>query len=88
MNTFEAALHSAYLCVKVPSTFGATTVCGSQKEARNIEHGFTPGQNNVHFLKEGTVEHDSWQPSSKEETPAKFENTIEAEDECKRAHRS
>jgi hypothetical protein len=29
-------------------------VCDSQKEARNIEHGFTPGHKNVHFLREGT----------------------------------
>jgi hypothetical protein len=32
-NTFEAALHLAYLCLKVPATFSAITVRGSQKEA-------------------------------------------------------
>jgi hypothetical protein len=52
LNTFKAALHSAYLCLKVPATFGVITVFDSQKEARNIEHGFTPRHKNVHFLRE------------------------------------
>jgi hypothetical protein len=86
LNTFEATLHSTYLCLKVPATFGVIIVCGSQKEARNIEHGFAPGHKNVHFLREGTVEHEPRQPSSQEETLGKFKNTIEAEDERKRAH--
>jgi hypothetical protein len=68
-------------CLKVPATFGAITMPGSQKEARNFEHGFTPGHKNVHFLREGTVEHEPRQHSSKEESPAKFKDTIEAEDE-------
>jgi hypothetical protein len=29
LNTFEATLHSAYLCLKVPATFGVITVFGS-----------------------------------------------------------
>jgi hypothetical protein len=43
LNTFEAALHSAYLCLKIPATFGVISMFGSQQEARNIEKGFTPG---------------------------------------------
>jgi hypothetical protein len=43
LNTFEAALHSAYICLKVPATFGAITVNGNQKEARDIERGFALG---------------------------------------------
>jgi hypothetical protein len=50
LSTFKAALHSAYLCLKVPVTFGVITVFGSQKEARNIEKGFTAGHKNVHFF--------------------------------------
>jgi hypothetical protein len=50
LNTFEAALHLAYLCLKIPSTFGVISMLGSQQEARNIEKGFTPGHKNVHFL--------------------------------------
>jgi hypothetical protein len=34
LNTFEAVLHSAYLCLKVPATFSVITILGSQKEAR------------------------------------------------------
>jgi hypothetical protein len=29
LNTFEASLHSAYLCLKVPATFGVITIFGS-----------------------------------------------------------
>jgi hypothetical protein len=54
LNIFDAVLHSTYLCLKVPATFGAITIYGSQKEARNIEHDFTPGHKNVHFLRQGT----------------------------------
>ena len=34
---FNAALHMAYLCMKIPALHGIITVRGSQKEARNIE---------------------------------------------------
>jgi hypothetical protein len=46
-------MHSAYLCFKVLATFGAITMCGSHKKARNIERGFALGHKNVHFLREG-----------------------------------
>jgi hypothetical protein len=52
LNTFEAALHSTYVCLKIPSTFGVITIFDSQQEAQNIEKGFTPGHKNVHFLRE------------------------------------
>jgi hypothetical protein len=50
LNTFEGVLHSAYLCLKIPATFGVISVFGSQQEAKNIEKGFVPGHKNVHFL--------------------------------------
>jgi hypothetical protein len=50
LNTFKVALHSAYLCLKVPATFRVISVFGSQQEARNIEKGFAPGYKNLHFL--------------------------------------
>jgi hypothetical protein len=52
LNTIEATLHSAYLCLKVSATFGVITVFSSQKEAKNIERGFALGHKNVHFLRE------------------------------------
>jgi hypothetical protein len=52
LNTFKTALHSGYLYLKVPATFGIITVFGYQKEARSIERGFTPGHKNVHFLRD------------------------------------
>jgi hypothetical protein len=42
LNTFEVALHSLYICLKIPATQGVITVHNSQKDARNIEQGFTP----------------------------------------------
>jgi hypothetical protein len=35
-NTFEAALHSLYLCLKVPAALGVISIHGNKKEARNI----------------------------------------------------
>jgi hypothetical protein len=37
LNIFDVALHSAYLCLKVQTTFGVITIFDSQKEARNID---------------------------------------------------
>jgi hypothetical protein len=33
LNTFEAALHSLYLCLKIPATLGVISVHGNQKDA-------------------------------------------------------
>jgi hypothetical protein len=65
LNIFEAALLSPFLCLKVLATFGVITVSGSQKEAKNIQHGFTLGHKNVHFLREDTDQPE--QPSYKQE---------------------
>jgi hypothetical protein len=51
LYTFEAAMHSGYLCLKISATFDIISILGSQKEARNIMHGFAPGHKNVHFLR-------------------------------------
>jgi hypothetical protein len=50
LNIFEAALHSGYLCLKIPAAFRVISIFGHQKVARNIERGFAPGHKNVHFL--------------------------------------
>jgi hypothetical protein len=50
LNTFEAILHSLYLCLKIPATLGVISIHGNQKDARNIEQGFTPGYRNVYCL--------------------------------------
>jgi hypothetical protein len=52
LDTFEAALHSGYLYLKIPTIFEIISVFGSQKDTRNIEQGFAPGQKNVHLLRE------------------------------------
>jgi hypothetical protein len=52
LNTFEAALHSWYLCLKILATFSIILVFGSQKDARNIEQSFTLGHKKVRFLRE------------------------------------
>jgi hypothetical protein len=50
MNTFGATLHSGYLYLKIPATFGVISIFGSQQDAINIEMGFVLGHKNVHFL--------------------------------------
>jgi hypothetical protein len=55
LNTFEAALHSVYLWLKVPTALWVTSIHGNQKEARKKEarkkeQGFTPGHRNVNCL--------------------------------------
>jgi hypothetical protein len=77
LNTFKAALHSAYLCLKVPVTFGIISIFGSQQEARNIEKGFMLGHKNVHFLREQSDQH-------RAEPPVEYKKIIEAEGEFKK----
>jgi hypothetical protein len=84
LNTFEAALLSGYLYLKVPATFGIITVFGNQKEARNIERDFAPSHENVHFLREDTEQHEQAQPPSKQEALTEFKKAIEAEGDFKR----
>jgi hypothetical protein len=49
LYTFEAALHSGYLCLKVSTTFDVITVFGSQQDAKNIEKSFAPGHKKCAF---------------------------------------
>jgi hypothetical protein len=77
LNIFEAALHSAYLCLKVPATFGVISIFGSQQEGRNIEKGFAPCHKNVHFLWEQSDQH-------RAEPLTEYKKIIEAEGEFKK----
>jgi hypothetical protein len=52
LNKFEAVIHQAYLCVKIPVTQGVITIWGHQNDGRNLERGRTPGQRNFHTLDE------------------------------------
>jgi hypothetical protein len=56
LDTFEAALHSLYLCLKVPAAMGVISIHDNQKEARNIEQGFALGHRNVNCLQDEKVE--------------------------------
>jgi hypothetical protein len=81
LNTFKAALHSTYLCLKILATFGVIIIFSSQKEARNIELGLIPEHKNVHFLRED-IEHE--QPLSKQQTSVEFKKAIQPEDDFAR----
>jgi hypothetical protein len=59
LNTFEAALHSLYLCLKVPVALGVISIHGNKKEARNIEQGFVLGHRNVNCLQDEKAENRS-----------------------------
>jgi hypothetical protein len=37
LNVFEVVLHSAYLCMKIPSNQGGISVYGIQEAARRVE---------------------------------------------------
>lgn len=50
LNTFEAILHQAYLCMKLPTAERIITVFGNQQTARDIEKGIIRGEKNVNFL--------------------------------------
>jgi hypothetical protein len=41
LNAFEAILHPAYLCMKIPSDQGPIAVHGSQEAARKAEGNWT-----------------------------------------------
>jgi hypothetical protein len=79
LNIFEATLHSAYLCLKVPAPLGVISIFGSQKDARNIEKGFTPGHKNMHFLRE---EQDNNQDAQPIEAEAKNAIEVDCETKC------
>jgi hypothetical protein len=52
LNKFEAIIHQAYLCMKIPAMLGIITIWRHQNDGRNLERGHTPGQRNVHALDE------------------------------------
>jgi hypothetical protein len=84
LNTFKASLHSAYLWLKIPTTFRVISVFDSQEEARNIEKGFTPGHKNVHFLREDQKQHTTFIDQHKVEAPVECKKAIELEGEFKK----
>jgi hypothetical protein len=81
LNTFEAALHSGYLCLKIPATFGVISIFGSQKDARNNEKGFTSGLKNVHFLLEESEQHQQSACPLNTQDPAEYKKAIEVDGE-------
>jgi hypothetical protein len=67
LNTFEAALHFLYLCLKVPAALGVISIHDSQKDARNIEQGFTLGHRNVNCLQDEKAENCNGDAENKNE---------------------
>jgi hypothetical protein len=84
LNTFEATLHSGYLCLKIPVTFSIVTIFGNQQDVRNIEKGFARGHKNVHFLWEESEYHNTSASNCEEEAPIEYKKCIEAEGEFKK----
>jgi hypothetical protein len=83
INTFKAALHSGYLCLKILATFGVISIFYSQKDVSNIEQGCAPGHKNVHFLQEQTEQYQHSTCPLKAESPAEYKKAIEADGELK-----
>jgi hypothetical protein len=84
LNTFEVALHSAYICPKVLALLGVLSVYNSQKDARNIEQGFAPSRKNVHFLREALDDYQHHLRSADVKALSETKSTIEADYETKR----
>jgi hypothetical protein len=84
LNTFEAALQLAYLCLKIPSTFGVISVFDSEQEARNIKKGFAPGHKNVHFLREDPKQHTTFTDQHKTKASAECKKAIKFKGELKK----
>jgi hypothetical protein len=83
-NTFEAGLHSGYLCLKIPTTFGVISVFGSQKDARNIEQCFAPSHINIHFWREEIEQYQQTEWPVKQEALEEFKKATEAECDFKK----
>jgi hypothetical protein len=56
LNTFNVALHSLYLCLKVLPALGVISIHGSEKDSKNIEQDFAPGHRNTICLQDTKVE--------------------------------
>jgi hypothetical protein len=84
LNTFKTALHSGYLCLKIPVTFRVISIFVSQQDARNIKKGFARGHKNVHFLQEEPEQQSTFAGSHKAEAPAERKKAKEAEGEFKK----
>jgi hypothetical protein len=84
LNSFEATLHLAYLCLHVLDTFGVISVFDSQKDARNIEQDFTPCHKNDHFFREALEHHQQYSCPTDTKAPNDAKPTIEVDCEIKR----
>jgi hypothetical protein len=51
LNAFEAILHPAYICMKIPSEQGPITVHGSQEAARRAQGSWTDSKT-IHNIDE------------------------------------
>jgi hypothetical protein len=85
LNTFEAALHSAYLCLKIPAAIGVIALYDNQNNARNIEQGFAPGHRNVNCLQDEKSESTNDTIANKNKESFADKPTIKPECETKRA---
>jgi hypothetical protein len=84
LNTFEAALHSGYLCLKIPTIFDIISVFDSQKDARNIEQGFVPGHKNVHFVREESEQCQQPTCFTDAKAPTEFKKAIKVDGEFRK----
>src|SRR5438128_1301076 len=50
LNTFEAAIHHAYLCMKLPGPGGVISTWRDQRNARRAKYGEAPEQKKVHMV--------------------------------------
>jgi hypothetical protein len=84
LNTFEAPLHSGYLCLKIPVTLDVISVFHSWQDVKNIGKGFAPGHKNVHFMLDELEQHKTSTSYHKGEAPIEYKKAIEVEGKFKK----
>jgi hypothetical protein len=81
LNTFEAAIRSTYLCLKVLALLGVISIHGSQKDDENIEQGFTHGHINIKCLQEEEAQY--WQDATTTKSEVGIASRPAIEPKCK-----
>jgi hypothetical protein len=84
LNIVEVALHSGYLCLKVPTTFRIIFVFDNQKDVRNIEQGFAPSHKNVHFVREESEQYQQLACPTKPKAPNESKKAIKTDGDIKK----
>jgi hypothetical protein len=63
LNTFEPTLHSGYLCLKIPATFGVISIFCSQQDAETSRRGLSQATKCIFPVRRARAAHHLHWPS-------------------------